>query len=116
MLQFKQEEKSIKPNCILSKLKRNNIIKLKKLFNGIKYLHELPDIVIFTNPLTNFFAIQECLIMGIPTLCITDINCNPDLVPYPIPLNNTSYKSIKFILTYLSSRIIIGKKSFVNNE
>jgi small subunit ribosomal protein S2 len=87
---------------------RKEIDKLRKLFNGIKDMKSLPDVVIFTSQLKDSLAIQECLKLGIPTVCIVDTNCNPDLIPYPIPANDDSSSSINFILTYLSNRILTG--------
>jgi small subunit ribosomal protein S2 len=90
---------------------RKEMDKLKRLFNGIKDMTSLPDVVIFTNQLKDSLAIQECLRLGIPTICIVDSNCNPDLIPYPIPANDDSSSSINFILNYLVNRISIGYKS-----
>jgi small subunit ribosomal protein S2 len=69
---------------------------------------DLPDAVIFTSQLKDSLAINECLKLGIPTVCIVDTNCNPDLIPYPIPANDDSSSSINFILTYLANRIVTG--------
>jgi small subunit ribosomal protein S2 len=90
---------------------RKEIDKLRRLFNGIKNMSNLPDIVIFTNQLKDSLAIQECLRLGIPTICIVDTNCNPDLIPYPIPANDDSSSSINFILNYLVNRICLGYNS-----
>jgi small subunit ribosomal protein S2 len=87
---------------------RKEIDKLRRLFNGIKEMKNLPDAVIFTNQLKDSLAIQECLRLGIPTICIVDTNCNPDLIPYPIPANDDSSSSINFILNYLVNRICLG--------
>ena len=88
---------------------RKELDKLKRLFNGIKEMKALPDAVIFTNQLKDSLAIQECLRLGIPTICIVDTNCNPDLIPYPIPANDDSSSSINFILNYLVNRILAGQ-------
>ena len=90
---------------------RKEIDKLRRLFNGIKDMTTLPDVVIFTNQLKDSLAIQECLRLGIPTICIVDSNCNPDLIPYPIPANDDSSSSINFILNYLVNRINVGYNS-----
>ena len=84
--------------------------KLKRLFNGIKDMTTLPDVVIFTNQLKDSLAIQECLKLGLPTICIVDTNCDPDLIPYPIPANDDTSASINFGLNYLINRITIGYK------
>ena len=88
---------------------RKELDKLKRLFNGIKDMTKLPDAVIFTSQLKDSLAIQECLRLGIPTICIVDTNCNPDLIPYPIPANDDSSSSINFILNYLVNRILAGQ-------
>jgi small subunit ribosomal protein S2 len=88
--------------------RRKEIDKLRRLFNGIKEMTTLPDAVIFTNQLKDSLAIQECLRLGIPTICIVATNCDPDLIPYPIPANDDSSSSINFILNYLVNRILAG--------
>jgi small subunit ribosomal protein S2 len=85
--------------------------KLRRLFNGMKEMSSLPDIVIFTNQLKDSLAIQECLRLGIPTVSIVDTNCNPDLVPYPIPVNDDSSSSINLVLNYLVTKILSGYDS-----
>ena len=94
---------------------RKEIDKLKRLFNGIKDMTSLPDVVIFTSQIKDSLAIQECLRLGIPTICIVDSNCNPDLIPYPIPANDDSSSSINFILNYLVNRITAGSKNLETN-
>jgi small subunit ribosomal protein S2 len=87
---------------------KKEIEKLKRLFDGIKEMKNLPDAVVFTSQLKDSLAIQECLKLGIPAICIVDSNCDPDLIPYPIPANDDSSSSIRFILDYLGSRILAG--------
>ena len=96
--------------------KRKQIDKLRRLFQGIKNMTSLPDIVIFTSQLKDSLAIQECLRLGIPTICIVDTNCDPDLIPYPIPANDDSSSSINFILNYLVNRILTGYNIRNKNE
>lgn len=84
--------------------------KLRRLFNGIKNMTTLPDAVIFTSQIKDSLAIQECTRLGIPIISIVDTNCNPDIIPYPIPANDDSSSSINFILNYLVNRIILGRE------
>lgn len=79
--------------------------KLNYLFEGIKDMTSLPDIVIFIDQFKDILGIKECLKLGIPTICIVDSNCNPDIVSYPIPGNDDSLKSVDFILNYLTKKI-----------
>jgi len=95
---------------------RQEMDKLRRLFNGIKEMTNLPDVVIFTSQLKDSLAIQECLRLGIPTISIVDSNCNPDLIPYPIPANDDSSSSINFILNYLVNRILVGSNNISKKE
>jgi small subunit ribosomal protein S2 len=89
-------------------LREKKIEKLKKLFEGVKNMKNLPDVAIIINQSKDFIALQECIHLGIPTVCIVDTNSNPELVSYPIPANESSIISVKFILQYLSKKIIEG--------
>ncbi len=88
--------------------KQKLLARLRRSFQGIKHMTKMPDVVIFTSQVKDFLAIQECLKLGIPVICLVDTNCDPDLVPYPIPANDDSYSSIKLILSYLGKRIRRG--------
>jgi len=92
-------------------MQRKKIDKLRRLFVGIQDMKELPDAVIFTSQIKDKLAIQECIRLGIPTISIVDSNCDPDLIPYPIPANDDSSSSINFILNYLVNRINVGYNS-----
>lgn len=115
-LKFLEEQESLGNFEPLSKKEyseqRKELDKLKRLFSGIKNMSSLPDVVIFSSQLKDSLAIQECLKLGIPAICIVDSNCDPDLVPYPIPANDDSTSSVDFILNYLSNRIIIGYNKY----
>ena len=76
--------------------------------DGIKEMTMLPDAIIFTSQIKEINAIQECIRLGIPAISIVDSNCDPDLIPYPIPANDDSSSSINFILNYLVNRILTG--------
>jgi small subunit ribosomal protein S2 len=90
------------------KKKEKELERLQRFFQGIKNMNDIPDIVILTNQLKEILVIRECFKLGIPTICLVDSNCDPDLVPYPIPANDDSPSSIDFILKYLSSKINKG--------
>ena len=49
---------------------------------------------------------KECRKLGIPIISIVDTNCDPDLVDYPIPANDDSVRSIKFIVYTLANAIL----------
>lgn len=113
---LEQQEKSGSFAFLLKKefaKQKQKIEKLNKIFYGVKNMSHLPDAIIFTNELKDSLAIQECLKLGIPAIAIVDSNCNPNLIPYPIPANDDSSSSIDFILKYLTNSIHTGMKAQV---
>lgn len=95
---------------------RKEMDKKRHLFNGIKDMPSLPELVIFTCQSKDKNAIKEATRLGIPSICIVDSNGDPDLIPYPIPANDDSSSSVNFILSYLVERINIGNSKRILRE
>jgi len=95
------------PKKEAANLKRQ-LIQLRKRLNGIKYMNSLPDIVIIIDQQQELTAIQECIQLGIPTICLVDTDCDPNLHDIPIPANNDARSSIRFILDKLTLAIRKG--------
>nr|AER45516.1 rps2 [Agathis australis] len=90
-----------------ARLKRQ-LDQLQKYLGGIRYMTSLPDIVIIVDQKKQYTAIEECITLGIPTICLVDTDCDPDLVDIPIPANDDSITSIRLILNKLTSAICEG--------
>ena len=90
---------------------RRELNKLRKHLHGIKDMKKIPDLVIIVDQKREITAIQECIKLGIPTVCILDTNCNPDIVDVPIPANDDAIRSIKLVLTKIADAIIEGKNN-----
>lgn len=88
---------------------RKELEKLKRHLGGIKDMKKLPDVAIIVDQKREVTAIQECIKLGITTLCILDTNCDPDLVDIPIPANDDAIKSIKLIISKIASAILEGQ-------
>ncbi|KAJ6886308.1 ribosomal protein S2 [Populus alba x Populus x berolinensis] len=63
----------------------------------IKYMTGLPDIVIIVDQQEEYMALQECITLGIPTICLIDTNCDPDLTNILIPANDDVIALIQLI-------------------
>ncbi|KAL5560541.1 hypothetical protein UlMin_036752 [Ulmus minor] len=61
----------------------------------------LPDIVIIIDQQEEYMALQECITLGIPTICLINTNCDPDLVDILISANDDAIVSIRLILNKL---------------
>ena len=75
---------------------------------------QIPDIAIIVDPKRENTALLECRKLGIQIIAIVDTNCDPSLIDIPIPGNDDSIKSIKLILSVISSGILQGQTSSKN--
>nr|YP_010471549.1 ribosomal protein S2 [Gastrodia javanica]UVG40887.1 ribosomal protein S2 [Gastrodia javanica] len=92
----------------LQKRYASRLKNLQKYLGGIKYMKKLPDIVIIVDQKKESQVIRECVILGIPTICLIDTNCDPYYADLSIPANDDSIASFKFILNKLVSSIFMG--------
>nr|QCI05226.1 ribosomal protein S2 [Centroceras clavulatum] len=90
---------------------RRELEKLKKHLDGIKSMKKLPDLVIIVDQKRETTAIQECIKLGIPTVCILDTNCNPEIIDIPIPANDDAIRSIKLVVSKIADAILEGRLS-----
>lgn len=90
--------------------------RLRKYLGGIKYMTTLPDIVIIIDQRKELTAIRECVTLGIPTICLVDTDCDPDMADIPIPANDDARASIRWILDKLTSAICEGRSHFVEKS
>nr|YP_010499996.1 DNA-directed RNA polymerase beta'' chain [Yoania amagiensis]UWT59947.1 DNA-directed RNA polymerase beta'' chain [Yoania amagiensis] len=104
-----------KGNAAMFNRKFRKLYNLQEYLSGIKYMTELPDIVIIVDQQEEYMVLRECVILGIPTICLIDTNCNPDISDISIPTNNDAIASIKLILTKLVSAICEGRSSYMKN-
>nr|YP_008378775.1 ribosomal protein S2 [Najas flexilis]AFY64141.1 ribosomal protein S2 [Najas flexilis] len=89
---------------------------LQKYLGGIKYMTRLPDIVIILDQKKEYKALHECIILGIPTICLIDTNCDPDLADFSIPANDDAIASIRWILNQLVFAIYKGRSSYIKSR
>lgn len=88
---------------------RRELEKLRKHLNGIKDMKKLPDLVIIVDQKRETTAIQECIKLGIPTICILDTNCNPEIIDIPIPANDDAIRSIQLVVSKIADAILEGQ-------
>ena len=72
---------------------------------GIKELKKLPDLVFVVDLEHDKIAVREAKKMGIPIAAIVDTNANPQEVDIAIPANEDAISSLRYILSYLASKI-----------
>lgn len=83
-------------------------IRLEEYIGGIKNMGGVPGAVFVIDPALEDIAIKEARKLGIPLVAITDTNCDPDLIDYPIPGNDDAIRSIKLITARIADACIEG--------
>ncbi|XP_054788698.1 30S ribosomal protein S2, chloroplastic-like [Prosopis cineraria] len=88
---LRTEQKTGRLNCLSKRdaatLKRQ-LSRLETYLGSIKYMTGLPDIVIIVDQREEYTALRECITLGIPTICLIDTNCEPDLTDILTPAND----------------------------
>lgn len=85
-------------------------------FGGIKNLEKIPEAIFILDMRKDKVAIKEAKKKGIKVVAIADTNVDPDLVDYPIPANDDSISSIKYILDKVAEAIKKSKKSGIKKH
>nr|AJE61488.1 ribosomal protein S2 [Dipteris conjugata]AXX76517.1 ribosomal protein S2 [Dipteris conjugata] len=90
---------------------KKQLLRLKKYLGGIQYMSNLPDIAIITDQHEQSTAIRERITSGIPTICVVDTDCDPDLTDIPIPSNDDARSSIRRVLDKSTLAISEGRSN-----
>lgn len=85
------------------------IVRLNRHFGGIKEMTRLPALLFIVDPTKENIALMEAQRMGIPVVAITDTNCNPENIDYPIPANDDAIRALKLVCSKIADAVIEGK-------
>jgi small subunit ribosomal protein S2 len=75
---------------------------LNKIYAGVKDLSNLPAALFIVDAHHEKTVVLEARRKKIPVIAIIDTNANPDLIDFPIPANDDSYKSLELIISTLA--------------
>lgn len=84
------------------------IQKLEHALGGIKLMRRIPGGIFVVDPTYEHIAIHEAKVLGIPVIAITDTNCDPDPIAYPIPANDDSVRSIQAFVSRITEACVAG--------
>jgi small subunit ribosomal protein S2 len=82
--------------------------RLEEYIGGIKNMHGLPGAVFVIDPALEDIAIREARKLNIPIVAITDTNCDPDQIEFPVPGNDDAIRSIKLITARIADACLEG--------
>jgi len=85
------------------------MVKLERSLGGIKDMKGLPKVVFIVDPAREDIAVREASRLNIPIVAMTDTNCDPDLIDFPIPGNDDALRSIKLFTAKIADAVLEGK-------
>ena len=92
------------------------MLRLNGQMGGFKEMTLLPGALFIADPIKDKIAFAEAKKQDIPVIAITDTNCNPDGINYPIPANDDAIKAINLICSKMADAIIEGRNMLVSEE
>ncbi len=90
---------------------QRDVDRLNRMYEGIKFMDQLPSLMVVIDSKVEDIAIKEARIAKVPVVALMDTNCNPELVEYPVPANDDSLKSISLYVNLFGKAVGKGKKS-----
>jgi small subunit ribosomal protein S2 len=82
--------------------------KLRGTLGGMRRLRKAPGMVFIIDPSRETLAAIEANKLGIPVVGTADTNVDPDLLNYPIPVNDDAIKCIRLICAAVADAVIEG--------
>ncbi len=85
------------------------IEKLELKMGGIRDIKKIPDAIFVLDMKKDAIAIKEAKAQGVTIIAIAGTGADPSLVNYPIPANDSSLTSVKYILDKVKEVILKNK-------
>ncbi len=83
--------------------------KLERTLGGIKEMKYLPSMIFVIDPMRETIGVREANRLGIDVIAITDTNCDPEMIDFPIPGNDDAIRSIKLFTAAIADAVLEGK-------
>jgi len=87
-----------------------SIEKQERMIGGIMELTGAPDLMIIVDTRRERAAVREARQLGVATIGIVDSNADPDMVTYPVPMNDDAKEALDYVLELFKDAIEEGRK------
>jgi len=91
---------------------RREAARLHKYFDGIHAIDRMPGAMFIVDVRREHNAVAEARKLKVPVVAITDTNCDPDQVDYPIAGNDDAIRSVRMILATIGQIITQAQAEF----
>ena len=96
---------------------RRSIEKKNVLLDGInRKLYRTPNAIVIVDIMKESIAVEEASKTGVPIFGLVDTNVNFNKITYPIPCNDDSLSSIRFVIERLKVAIMEGLEKFNSSK
>jgi small subunit ribosomal protein S2 len=86
--------------------------RLEKFLGGLKGMATPPAVLFIIDPTQEQIAVAEAKKLHIPVVAITDTNCNPDVIDYPIPGNDDAIRAIAVVTSRIADACLEGAQRY----
>lgn len=104
MLELKQKQESGELEKYTKKeqlLLEREVRRLEDMFGGIVDMENTPDCLFIIDVKEDDIAFKEAKKKGIPVISLSNNDCNLEAVDYPIPGNDSTRSSVKYVTSQL---------------
>ncbi|MFO7900407.1 MAG: 30S ribosomal protein S2 [Planctomycetota bacterium] len=88
---------------------RRELTKLRKNLGGIRYMREIPDVMIVIDPRHERNAVREAHALDIPVIALLDTDSDPDMIDIPIPGNDDAMRAVQLMVSKLMDAVLEGQ-------
>ena len=95
-------------------LLEREIARLERFFGGMTALTKIPDVLFIVDTKKEGGAVKEAIQKKVVVVGIVDSNADPEVIDYPIPMNDDAAKAITYVLDLVKEAMgksIKGSKS-----
>ena len=89
---------------------RREMHQIHRNLEGLRQMKRLPGLLFVIDPRREKIAVAEAQRLGIPTVCLLDTDCDPDLADIAIPGNDDAMRSIDIVANRIADAVIQGKE------
>jgi small subunit ribosomal protein S2 len=86
------------------------IEKLNYVFNGIRKMTSIPDVLFIVDPKKEKIAVSEARRLGIAIVALLDTNSDPEEIDFVIPANDDAIRAVKLFSSKIADACIEGER------
>jgi len=88
---------------------RKKLAKLEANLKGIKNMPGLPQVMFVIDAKKEAIAVREAERIGIPCIGVVDTNCDPNVVPIPVPGNDDAIRAVQLFCSVIADAVMEGR-------